>query len=223
MRPVASLAVQPALEPQAVESLVDAPRRTPEPGDRQGADAERTAARDRVTISAAAREKSIATGKELDAAELAEVARLRVTDQRVRTHERAHQTAGGNAAGSATFRYVTGPDGKTYAVAGEVPIRFEAGRTPDETIAAAQRMRSAALAPADPSAQDLAVAAEAARLEQDARAQKAREASTVQRPASAARAAEAYMRFGMGSAQAAAAGGGGASGAASGALLAIRA
>lgn len=190
---MASLAVQPALQPEPVESVVDAPRRAPDGSARQGATGQE--AKDRVTISAAARERSV-TGKALDAAEQAEVAELRADDQRVRTHERAHQAAGGGAAGAASFQYVTGPDGKQYAVAGEVPIRIEGGRSPDETIAAAQRMRAAALAPADPSAQDLAVAAEAVRMELNARAQKAREASTVAATPTARRAAAAYTQYG---------------------------
>lgn len=190
---MASLAVQPALHPEPVESVVDAPRRAPEASTRQGATGQE--AKDRVTISAAARERSV-TGKALDAAEQAEVAQLRSDDQRVRTHERAHQAAGGGAAGAASFQYVTGPDGKQYAVAGEVPIRIEGGRSPDETIAAAQRMRAAALAPADPSAQDLAVAAEAVRMEMNARAQKAREASTVAATPTSRRAAAAYTQYG---------------------------
>lgn len=192
---MASLSVQPAQQAEAVESAVLAPRRAPEAGDRQGASAEQPAARDRVTISAAARDRA-RLGEKLDEAQLAEVSQLRTDDQRVRTHERAHQAAGGGAAGAASFRYVMGPDGKQYAVAGEVAIRFEAGRTPDETIASAQRMRAAALAPADPSAQDLAVAAEATRLEQNARAQKLRESTTVTKAPRARRAAAAYAASG---------------------------
>lgn len=216
---MASLAVQPTLQAEPVESAVDAPRRAPEPAARQGGPGRRPA--ERVTLSAAAR-RAIAGSQQLDAAAQAEVAELRADDQRVRAHERAHQAAGGGAAGAASFQYVTGPDGKQYAIAGEVPIRLEAGRTPDETIAAARRMRTAALAPADPSAQDLAVAAEAARLEQTARAQKAREASAATGSASAARATAAYLRFGPRPAEAAAAGAG-PGGAASGARVTIRA
>jgi hypothetical protein len=105
-----------------------------------------------------------------------EVRRLEQIDARVRAHEAAHQAAGGGAAGAASFTFQMGPDGKAYAVAGEVPIRGAEGRTPDETIAAARRMRAAALAPADPSAQDLAVAAQAAAVEAQAQAAKSRAA-----------------------------------------------
>lgn len=41
----------------------------------------------------------------------------------MRAHEQAHKTAaGGLAQGGATFEYQTGPDGKQYAVSGEVKI-----------------------------------------------------------------------------------------------------
>ncbi len=130
--------------------------------------------RDRVSLSPEAEARS-AADEPLDAAQQAEVRRLEETDQRVRAHERAHQAAGGGAAGAASYTYALGPDGKMYATGGEVPIRVQTGRTPDETIAAAARMRAAALAPPDPSAQDLAVAAQAAQLEAQARAEKSRE------------------------------------------------
>ncbi|MBI5070973.1 MAG: hypothetical protein HZB56_22350 [Deltaproteobacteria bacterium] len=150
--------------------------------------------RDRVTVSPEAQATS-STGRKLDAAEQAEVRRLEETDQRVRTHERAHQAAGGGAAGAASFTYTVGPDGKLYATGGEVPIRVDTGRTPEEKLAAAQRMRAAALAPADPSAQDLSVAADAAALEAEARAEKSREASqALEPPASSPETGESRSR-----------------------------
>jgi hypothetical protein len=100
-----------------------------------------------------------------------EVERLQKRDAEVRAHEAAHQAAAGAAGGAASFTYTTGPDGRSYAVSGEVHVQMATGRTPEETIRNAQRLRSAALAPADPSAQDRAVAAEAAAMEMAARAQ----------------------------------------------------
>jgi hypothetical protein len=210
---MASLSVLRAREADPVESAVLAPLRVPAPGDRQGPSGREPAGRDRVTISAAARDRALA-GQPLDEAQLEQVAQLRSDDGRVRAHERAHQAAGGAAAGGASFRYVKGPDGKLYAVAGEVPIRFEPGRTPDETIANAERMRAAALAPADPSPQDLAVAAQAMQLEQNARARKQREGDAGA-SSGARRAVAAY----------AASGGSGGAGAApaAGSLLAVAA
>jgi hypothetical protein len=89
------------------------------------------------------------------------LAELAATDREVRAHEAAHQAAGGGFTGAATFTYVTGPDGKRYAAGGEVPIQIPAADTPEEDIANLERVRAAALAPANPSGQDLSVAASA--------------------------------------------------------------
>lgn len=58
-----------------------------------------------------------------------------------------------------------------YATAGEVPIRMQKGRTPEETIANARQVVAAAMAPADPSPQDYKVAANALKMEFEARAE----------------------------------------------------
>ena len=101
----------------------------------------------------------------------AEVAKLRKRDREVRTHEQAHiAAAGGVAKGGATFTFQKGPDGKQYAVGGEVNIDTSpVPGNPEATIRKAKQIRSAALAPADPSAQDRAVAASATALEAQAR------------------------------------------------------
>lgn len=90
-------------------------------------------------------------------------------EQAVVAHEQAHKAAAGQYAGPITYDYVTGPDGKKYVVAGEVPINAPQGRTPEDTIQIMERVKRAALAPADPSAQDVAVAAQAAHAQQMAR------------------------------------------------------
>ncbi len=103
------------------------------------------------------------------AAVAAEVAALASTDRKVRSHEAAHlAAAGGLAQGGASFSTVRGPDGQMYAVGGEVGIDVSPGRTPEETLAKAQQIQRAALAPADPSSQDYRVAAIAAQLIQQA-------------------------------------------------------
>jgi hypothetical protein len=96
------------------------------------------------------------------------VAQLQTRDRQVRSHEAAHQAAGGALAGAASFSYERGPDGKVYAVGGEVPIDVSGGSNPSETIAKARQIRAAALAPADPSGQDLRVAAAASAIELEA-------------------------------------------------------
>lgn len=118
-------------------------------------------------------------GEPLSPEEEDEVRKLQARDQEVRAHEEAHKAAAGDLALSGpTYDYETGPDGRDYAVGGEVQIALKSGRTPEETVKNAQRARRAALAPAEPSAQDLKVAAEAAQMEAEAmqEATKAREA-----------------------------------------------
>lgn len=98
-----------------------------------------------------------------------EVAELKARDQEVRTHEQAHISAGGNLVGRASFETTRGPDGKSYATGGEVPIDTSEASTPEATIAKAKQIRSAALAPAQPSSQDRAIAAKASQMESEAR------------------------------------------------------
>ncbi len=90
------------------------------------------------------------------------IAQLQARDTEVRAHESAHlAAAGGIAAGGASFTYQKGPDGRMYAIGGEVPIAVEGGDDPQETIAKMRQVAAAAMAPADPSPQDYAVAANA--------------------------------------------------------------
>ncbi|MDR0379460.1 MAG: hypothetical protein LBI62_05885 [Candidatus Accumulibacter sp.] len=108
-------------------------------------------------------------GQALSESEQAEVEKLKATDQKVRQHEQAHVAAGGDLITSGpSYEYTTGPDGQRYAVAGEVGIEVSPGRTPEETLRRAARIRAAALAPADPSPQDRNVAAQAARMQMQA-------------------------------------------------------
>jgi hypothetical protein len=108
---------------------------------------------------------------ELTPEQEADLADLRHRDAEVRAHEAAHAAAAGALGGGASFEYATGPDGRSYAVGGEVPVEMAAGHTPEETIRNAAQLRAAALAPAQPSAQDRAVAAEASAMEAAARAE----------------------------------------------------
>ena len=101
------------------------------------------------------------------------VEKLKARDQEVRPPEAAHAAAGGQYAGAPTFSYQQGPDGKRYAIGGEVSIDTSPGSTPEETIRKADQIRAAALAPADPSGQDQAVAAAAIQMKAQAQAEKA--------------------------------------------------
>jgi len=101
-----------------------------------------------------------------------QIQRLRQTDQKVRAHEQAHlAAAAGLAMGGANLQTVRGPDGKQYAVAGEVSIDVSPASTPQQTLDKGRRIQAAALAPADPSAQDRAVAAAAAQMMIEAQAE----------------------------------------------------
>lgn len=93
------------------------------------------------------------------------VAQLRRIDTQVRAHEAAHQSVGGSLVGGASFSYQTGPDGKQYAVGGDVPVDMStSGDQPAAVITKMQQVQAAAMAPADPSGQDYAVAAQAAQV-----------------------------------------------------------
>ena len=102
-------------------------------------------------------------GQKLTPEEQTQVAKLQSRDAEVRTHEQAHiAAAAGINASAPSYTYETGPDGNKYAVAGEVSISISESNDPNETIAKASTLRAAALAPAQPSSQDLSVARHAA-------------------------------------------------------------
>lgn len=123
----------------------------------------------------------------------AQLDQLKARDREVRQHEQAHlSAAAGLAVSGASFAYQKGPDGVNYAVGGEVRIDTSPGRTPEETLQRAQTIRAAALAPADPSGQDRAVAAKAASMAQEARSEIAAEQQAAPDDARAARVARHY-------------------------------
>jgi hypothetical protein len=126
---------------------------------------------------------SAATGKPLTDEQKQEIDKLKERDSDVRRHEAAHlAAAGGTARSGAEFDYQTGPDGQHYAIGGHVDIDLSpVAGNPSATIAKMQQVERAALAPADPSGQDRAVASQAA-----AAAQKARgEVAEQQKPSAA--------------------------------------
>ncbi|HIJ87615.1 MAG TPA: hypothetical protein HPP97_08010 [Desulfuromonadales bacterium] len=101
----------------------------------------------------------------------AQISQLKSIEEKVKAHEAAHKTAGGTMTGPVSYTYTRGPDGKNYITGGEVPISISSGKTPQETISRMQQVIQAALAPADPSPQDRAVAAQASAMQQEARQQ----------------------------------------------------
>ena len=94
--------------------------------------------------------------------EAEQVKELKARDTEVRIHEQAHASVGGKHAGSPSYEYQRGPDGSNYAVGGEVQIDVaEIEGDPQATIEKMQTVRAAALAPAEPSGADRAIAADA--------------------------------------------------------------
>ena len=80
--------------------------------------------------------------------------------------------AGQHAIGGASYTYQVGPDGRRYAIGGEVQIDLSPiPGDPDATFRKAQKLRRAALAPAAPSSTDRQVAMLASRMAQEALAE----------------------------------------------------
>jgi hypothetical protein len=134
-------------------------------------DAERDAERDNNP------EGSSRNEQQQEQAEQQELRELRARDQEVRAHEQAHAAVGGQYASAPTYTFERGPDGNQYAVGGEVQIDVsEIPGNPQATVQKMQQVRAAALAPAEPSAADRRIAADASRRMLAARAEMAKEA-----------------------------------------------
>ena len=113
---------------------------------------------------------------ELTDEERAEVRELQARDREVRAHEAAHQAAAGDLAQGVSFEYQRGPDGRLYAVGGEVKIDTAPVKgDPQATLEKAERIIRAALAPAEPSAKDRQVAAKARQMAAKARIELAKQ------------------------------------------------
>jgi hypothetical protein len=100
----------------------------------------------------------------------ADIAELEQTEREVIAHENAHKAAAGRFGGPVRYTYTTGPDGKRYISGGEVPIHTPATDDPEEALRNARQVMNAALAPGDPSSQDIAAAASASAKAASARA-----------------------------------------------------
>jgi hypothetical protein len=121
------------------------------------------------TAGGVERASQTAEQKKPDPQVQAQISQLKSIEEKVKAHEAAHKTAGGTMTGPVSYTYSRGPDGKNYITGGEVPISVSSGKTPQETISRMQQVIQAALAPADPSPQDRAVAGQAAAMQQQAR------------------------------------------------------
>lgn len=111
---------------------------------------------------------------------------LKQSDREVRQHEMAHQIVGGAYTGGASYDYEVGPDGKRYAVAGEVSIDYgPVPNDPQATIEKMQTVIAAAMAPADPSPKDHQVAAQARQYLLEAKLEAAMQRSEMEQARSA--------------------------------------
>lgn len=110
---------------------------------------------------------------ELSEQDLQQIQKLKSRDQLVRAHESAHIAAGsGIIRGGADFSFQRGPDGIQYAIGGEVKIdTAKVEGDPEATLQKAEQIQAAALAPAQPSRQDRNIAAKAAQMAVEARAE----------------------------------------------------
>ncbi|AOY87057.1 hypothetical protein BKP64_02030 [Marinobacter salinus] len=107
-------------------------------------------------------QRSAQSAQSLVPEELKQLTELKARDREVRAHEAAHQAVGGQYAGAMSLTYERGPDGAQYAVGGEVSIDIAPVEgNPQATIEKMRVVRAAAMAPAEPSGQDRAVAAQA--------------------------------------------------------------
>jgi hypothetical protein len=108
---------------------------------------------------------STADKAEEEAQQLAEekvINQLKIRDKEVRAHEMAHANIGGTTTGAPSYTFEVGPDGKKYAVSGEVDVDLSiVPGDPQATIVKMQKVYAAALAPVSPSIQDTRVAASA--------------------------------------------------------------
>ena len=112
------------------------------------------------------------------------VQELKQTDQEVRAHEQAHKNVAGAYAGAIQYQTTTGPDGQQYAVGGSVEIDVSpVPNNPEATVRKMDVVIRAALAPAEPSSEDFAVAraAQQARLVAQREAEALREAEQAEK------------------------------------------
>ena len=105
------------------------------------------------------------------------IGKLEARNREVIAHEATHMAAaGGYIKGAPSYTYQVGPDGKSYAIGGEVSIDMSPiPGNPRATITKMMAIRAAALSPSDPSGQDMSVAAAATQIEAQARAQLAQQ------------------------------------------------
>lgn len=125
-----------------------------------------------VTETESSKETQNKNSAQADKEQLAKITELSKRDREVRAHEQAHASVGGRYAGAPSLSYQRGPDGRLYAVSGEVAIDTSPiPNDPRATLEKALTVQRAALAPSDPSAADRSIASKAAAIAGQARAE----------------------------------------------------
>ena len=100
--------------------------------------------------------------QQIEQAEIKQIDQLAQRDTEVKTHEQAHAAVGGSLAQSPSYQYEKGPDGRRYAVDGEVNIDVSTvDGDAQATLTKMQKVYAAAMAPVQPSMADIRVAAQA--------------------------------------------------------------
>ena len=147
---------------------------------------------DRAQKLAAEKRRLAEVESKLEQLDLKQIRELKSRDAEVRAHEQAHAAVGGQYAGSPTYTYQKGPDGRNYAVGGEVQIDVSpVAGDPAATVDKMQQVRAAALAPAQPSGQDRKVAASASQAITKALAEQVKQKAAEQEKTQAEQAAQA--------------------------------
>ena len=142
------------------------------PRDSDGNNLSKTTPTDSRQREVQVRQELAGTEAELELLEQAEIREFVARDREVRTHEQAHMAVGGQYAGGVSYDYSRGPDRRLYAIGGSVSIDTSpVAGDPLATVDKMQQVQRAALAPAEPSGADLAIAAQAAQLIAQARAE----------------------------------------------------
>jgi hypothetical protein len=154
-------------------------------------DAERTAGQVKDSRSAQGKQNaqpgSSKKAGQLSDADQETLRKLKARDTEVRAHEAAHAAAGGSYAGAPSFSFQRGPDGRNYAIGGEVPIDVSSvPGDPQATITKMMQVQRAALAPQEPSGPDRAIAAMAANKIVEARSELMKQGASGKKPSGAA-------------------------------------
>lgn len=103
---------------------------------------------------------------QLDEREKKLIHELRRRDSETKQHEQAHIAAGGSLIVSGpSYKFITGPDGRNYAIGGQVSLDITPEHDPHDTLKKAEQIERTAMAPMKPSPQDFRVVNQAKQLQ----------------------------------------------------------